>query len=88
MYKRQLSVLAPDGTAAAELSWAELTVLRTAGPTTAPGGEDAVLLEAASVLRTHRFAVPTDESGALEKTVAAITGVSEDDPPRRTRRRR
>ena len=42
-----LSVFAPNGTAAAELSWSELTVLRTAGPTTAPGGEEAVLLEAA-----------------------------------------
>jgi hypothetical protein len=85
---RGLSVFAPDGTAAAELAWSELTVLRTAGPATAPGGEDAVLVEAASALRTHLFAVPTGDSVALEATMAAITGVADDDPRRPARRRR
>jgi hypothetical protein len=85
---RGLSVFAPDGTAAAELAWSELTALRTAGPATAPGGEDAVLLEAASALRTHVFAVPTSDAAALETTVAAIAGAAEVNPPRRARRRR
>jgi hypothetical protein len=85
---RGLSVWAPDGTVAAELAWSELSVLRTAGPATAPGGEDAVLLEAASALRRHLFAVPTGDSGALEATVAALTGRADDGPPRRARRRR
>jgi hypothetical protein len=85
---RGLSVFAPEGTVAAELAWSELTVLRTAGPTTAPGGEEAVLLEAASALRKHLFAVPTGDSVALEAAMAAITGTAEDNPPRRGRRRR
>lgn len=83
-----LTVFAPDGGAAAVLAWADLTALRTTGRTTGPGGEDAVLLEASSASRTHRFAVPTVDAGALETTVAAITGVPAVDPPRRSRRRR
>jgi hypothetical protein len=82
------TVFAPDGTTAAVLTWSELTVLKTAGPTTAPGGEEAVLLEASSTLRTHRFAVPTGDVAGLETRIAAITGVRDTDPRRRARRRR
>jgi hypothetical protein len=82
------TVFAPDGTTAAVLAWSELTVLKTAGPTTAPGGEGAVLLEASSKLRTHRFAVPTGDVAGLETAIAAITGVRDSDPRRRARRRR
>jgi hypothetical protein len=83
-----LSVIAPDGVTAAALTWAELTVLRTAGRVRAPGGEDAVLLEASSSLRTHRFAVPTDDPVTLESTISALTGVPPTGAPRRDRRRR
>jgi hypothetical protein len=83
-----LSVLAPDGRIAAVLTWSDLTVLRTAGPVSAPGGENAVLLVAASRQRSHRFAVPTSDPVALEATIAEITGVPAPDPPPRRRRRR
>ena len=83
-----LTVCAPDGSTAAALAWADLTILRTGGRTTAPGGEDAVLLEAASATRTHRFVVPTGDADSFESTIAAITGVPNPDSPRRSRRRR
>jgi hypothetical protein len=82
------SVMAPDGEIAAALAWSELTVLQTAGRVSAPGGEDAVLLEAASSARTHRFAVPTADPVTLESTIAALTGVPPAGPSRRTGRRR
>lgn len=47
------TVLAPDGRTAAWLTWSELTALRTGGRITAPGGEDAVLLEASSAQHTR-----------------------------------
>ncbi len=82
------SVIAPDGEIAAALPWSELTILRTVGRLNAPGGEDAVLLEAASSVRTHRFAVPTADPGTLESTIAALTGVPPPGPSGRVGRRR
>ncbi len=82
-----LSVVAPHGSTAAALAWSELTVLRTEGRTTAPGGEEAVFLEASRGERTHRFVVPTDDASSLESTIAAITGVPGPEPSRRARRR-
>src|ERR1700722_19327139 len=55
-----LTVFTPEGATAAALAWSELTVLRTAGRSTTPGGEHGVILEARSERRTHRFVVPTD----------------------------
>ncbi|HEY5250520.1 MAG TPA: hypothetical protein VIJ09_02610 [Acidimicrobiales bacterium] len=83
-----LRVIAPEGEIAAKLAWSELTVLQTAGRLTAPGGEDAVLLEASSAVRTHRFAVPTGDPRTLESTIAAITGVAATTSSRRIRRGR
>jgi hypothetical protein len=82
------SVVAPDGVIAAALAWSELTVLKTTGRVSAPGGEEAVLLEAASSIRSHRFAVPTADPGALESTIAALTGMPTSGPSRRAGRRR
>jgi hypothetical protein len=82
------SVIAPDGEIAAALAWSELTVLQTTGRVSAPGGEAAVLLEAASSVRTHRFAVPTADPGALESTIAALTGVPPTGSSGRVGRRR
>ena len=83
-----LTVCAPDGSTAAALTWPDLTVLRTSGRTTGPGGEGAVLLEAASATRTHRFVVPTGDADTFERTIAAITGVPFSDSRGRSRRRR
>jgi hypothetical protein len=83
-----LTVLAPDGSSAAGLTWPELTSLRTTGRTTGPGGERAVVLEAASEMRTHRFVVPTRDAPALETTIASLTGATVAEPARRARRRR
>jgi hypothetical protein len=83
-----LTVCAPDGSTAAALTWPDLTSLRTSGRTTAPGGEGAVVLEAASATRTHRFVVPTGDADSFERTIAAITGAPISDSRRRSRRRR
>jgi hypothetical protein len=73
---------------ATALTWAELTVLQTTGRTSAPDGRDAVLLEASSSVRTHRFAVPAPDPVLLERTIALITGVPGAESPERRRRRR
>ena len=83
-----LAVLAPDGSTATALTWAELTVLQTTGRTAAPDGRDAVLIEASSSVRTHLFAVPAADPAALESTIASITGVPGVEPSGRERRRR
>jgi hypothetical protein len=83
-----LAVLAPDGSTATALTWAELTVLQTTGRTTSPDGQEAVLLEAASSTRTHRFAVPAADPVLLERTVALITGVPGAEVREHPRRRR
>jgi len=82
-----LAVLAPDGSTAAALTWAELTVLQTTGRTSAPDGRGAVLLEASSAVRTHRFAVPAPDPVVLERTIALITGVPGAESTERRRRR-
>jgi hypothetical protein len=82
-----LTVSAPNGTTAAAMAWSELTVLRTAGRTTVSEGEGVVVLEASTAARTHRFAVPSDNAGALEAAIAAVTGVPTADSPRRRRQR-
>jgi hypothetical protein len=83
-----VTVGAPDGAIIAVLAWPDLTALRTTGRTAAPGGQDAVLLEAATATRTHRFLVPTADADGFERTIAAITGVPDPDSRRRSRRRR
>jgi hypothetical protein len=80
-----LTVIAPHGTTAAQLTWSELTLLETVGHTRAPGGEEAVALEATGPVRTHRFIVPTEDPVALEATIAAITGDTRPDRPRNAR---
>jgi len=83
-----LTVITPHGTTGARLTWSELTVLKTAGRTRAPGGEEAVVLEASGARRTHRFVVPTDDPGAFETTMAGITGVPPPDVPRKSRKKK
>jgi hypothetical protein len=83
-----LAVLAPNGTVAADLAWSELSLLRTAGRTSGPGGENAVYLEASSGARTHTFVVPTGDADAFESTIAVVTGVPAPAPARRSRRQR
>ena len=82
-----LTVLAPHGAVAAALSWPELVFLRTLGPTSAPGGETAVVLEAGSAERIHRFLVPTEDPSDLEALVASLMGVPVAREPSRSRRR-
>jgi hypothetical protein len=83
-----LVVSSPGGATAAALPWSEMTVLRTSGRTTILEGPDTVVLEASTATRTHRFAVPTDDPGALEQAIGSITGVPAPVPPRRGRRHR
>jgi hypothetical protein len=83
-----LTVLAPHGATAAVLAWSALTILRVAGRTTAPGGEDALLLQASTATRSHRFIVPTTDTAGLEATIAEITGVPPTETSPRRRRRR
>jgi hypothetical protein len=83
-----LTVVSPEGKTAAKLAWSELTSLRSKGPTTAPAGESAVLLEATSATRAHQFLVPTEDPAALERVIAVVTGIPVPVPAGRRGRRR
>ena len=82
-----VTVLGPSGTPAAAIEWSQITSLRTGGRTIAPGGRPAVVLEATTARRTHRFAVPTNHATDLETAIDGLAWVPVTDPPRRRRRR-
>jgi hypothetical protein len=67
-----LTVVKPDGAVGAVLAWEKLRGLRTAKRMQMPSGTCAVVVEAVSNDRTHRFAVPTDDPDGLEAAVAEI----------------
>jgi hypothetical protein len=65
-----LSVVKHDGTLVVVLPWDDLSALSTAGRTITPDGTPAVVVEAATRLRTHRFVVPSHDPAGLEAAVA------------------
>jgi hypothetical protein len=67
-----LTVIKPDGALGAVLTWENLDNLRTAERMQLPSGSCAVVVEAVSDDRTHRFAVPTDDPDGLEDFVARL----------------
>jgi hypothetical protein len=67
-----LTVIKPDGAVGAVLSWGKLLTLRTAERIQMPSGMSAVVVEAVSDRRTHRFTVPTDDPEGLEAVVAQV----------------
>ncbi|MGA2036899.1 MAG: hypothetical protein ABSH04_04865 [Acidimicrobiales bacterium] len=67
-----LTLIKPDDTVGAVLAWGKLQSLRTAERMLMPPGTTAVVVEAVSDVRTHRFAVPTDDPEGLEAVVAHL----------------
>lgn len=67
-----LTVVKPDGAVGAVLAWDKLRSLRTAERVQMPSGTCAVVVEAVSDDRTHRFAVPSDDPDGLEAAVARL----------------
>jgi hypothetical protein len=79
-----LSVVKHDGTLVAVLPWDDLSSLSAAGRTVTPDGTPAVVVEAATGLRTHRFVVPSHDPAALEAAVIEF-GQAHGDTERRGR---
>jgi hypothetical protein len=73
-----ITVLKPDGEVGAVLPWPSVTRVQTVGRVAAPDGRQALVVEAATGARTHRFLVPTPDPDRLEvvidEVVAARTG--------------
>lgn len=67
-----LTVIKPDGGVGAVLAWGKLKTLGTGNRMQMPSGTPAVIVEAVSASRTHRFAVPTDDPDGLEAVVAQL----------------
>lgn len=65
-----LSVVKADGSLAALLPWDDLSDLSATGRTVTPDGSQAVVVEATTRLRTHRFVVPSADPAGLEAAVA------------------
>lgn len=67
-----LTVLKPDGDVGAVLAWGKLRTIGTGERMQTPSGTPAVIVEAISESRSHRFAVPTDDPDGLEAVVAEL----------------
>lgn len=67
-----LTVLKPDGEVGAVLAWGKLRTIGTGERMQTPSGTPAVVVEATSDIRSHRFAVPTDDPEGLEAVVAEL----------------
>jgi hypothetical protein len=85
-----ITVLKPDGSVGAVLPWAEVSRVSTVGPATDPDGAPALVVEAVTSSRIHRFLVPSAYEAELRAAVAGVgkTGTESDTAPTRTRRRR
>jgi len=79
-----LTVIKPDGAVGAMLAWGKLKGLGTAERMQTPTGTPAVVVEARSDGKTHRFAVPTDDPDGLEAVVAELVSARDTSAPRDT----
>lgn len=62
----------PDGGVGATVPWSEVTAVSASGRMHTPEGRLAVVVEAVTPDRTHRFLVPTDDSEGLQRDVARV----------------
>jgi len=70
-----LTVTKPDGSVGAVVEWSDLKSLRAAERMEVePGSPPAVVVEAVSNVRAHRFAVPTDDPEGLERVIGELAG--------------
>ncbi len=67
---RGIRVLKPDGALAAELPWETVVEFAATARTETPDGGPAVVVEATTATRTHRFAIPTQDPDRIEVEVA------------------
>jgi hypothetical protein len=80
-----ITVLKPDGSVGAVLAWGAMSRVATVDRAPAPGGGEALVLEAVTESRTHRFLVHTDDPAELEAVIAEV--VAARTGPTRKRRR-
>jgi hypothetical protein len=76
-----ITLLKPGGGVGAVLPWSDLTSVTARGPARTPDGEPALMIEAATAERSHRFLVATGDPDGLRAVVDEVVGA-------RTRTRR
>lgn len=69
-----VAVWKPDRTLAALLPWENLDRLSAKERSKTPDDRVAVIVEAVTPVKTHRFVVPTDDPGGLQAAVAGLAG--------------
>ncbi len=67
-----LTVTKPDGSVGTVLKWGDLRTVQTGSRMTMPSGTPAVVVEAVSESRTHRFVVPTTDPEGLEGIIVEL----------------
>ena len=82
-----VTLLKPGGGVGAVLPWSDLTSVKAAGAARTPEGGRALMIEAATAERSHRFLVATDDPdglrGVIDQIVAARTRTKRRGPSRR-----
>jgi len=82
-----LTVSKADGSIVAVVAWQDLQSLRTTDRMQVePDAPPAVVVEAVSSVRAHRFAVPTDDPDGLERVISDLAVLKE--PPKKPKERR
>jgi hypothetical protein len=69
---RGVTVRKPDGEVSAQLDWAQLSSVTASGRMRTPVGRPGVILEVTTASKTHRFVVPADEPGSIERDIARL----------------
>lgn len=76
-----LTVTKPDGSVGAVLKWGDLRTVQTGARMTMPSGTPAVVVEAVSDRRTHRFVVPTTDPEGLEGIIVELAAARRSQGP-------
>ena len=69
-----ITVRKPDGAVSAVMAWAQLSSVTARRRMRTPVGRLALVLEAATASKTHRFVVPAEDPEAVEREITRISG--------------
>ncbi|HXX89484.1 MAG TPA: hypothetical protein VEI83_04575 [Acidimicrobiales bacterium] len=81
-----ITVLKPDGGVGAVLPWSSLSSVSTVARWSTPTGAPALLVEAVTDKRTHRFLVPAEDPDELQAMIAEVVAARSSRRPKRGRR--
>jgi hypothetical protein len=82
-----LTLLKPGGAVGAVLPWASIEALTTDAWAVSPEGTPAVLIEATTATKAHRFLVPAGDPEELAKVIDEVGAARQAPAPARRKRR-